>query len=255
MKKYLLNGQEVILVSQVDKKFIVQPVYEVGDEGEERTGNEFVVGEVFDNPPVEKYFSEINKLQSQIEELYDEKRTLQEDIRVETQKQTDFFKKAKRLKALARIEDFIDGKITHYVEENYSGVSIIEFKDAVSESEDSCSRIKPLRLLSLFGKSNGDLEWRLSKYSDHSGYQSEIFPCCSREDALAVCRERLSAMFESTKDNPRDYYIQSADKLGIEVPSEYRLSSVARTKSGLIERKAKIQADLSDVEQSLAQIQ
>jgi hypothetical protein len=54
-----------------------------------------------------------------------------------------------------------------------------------------------LRLLVLYGTNKGDLEWKLSYYSDGCGNSEHVYPCISLEEAQqrvnTIVKERLES--------------------------------------------------------------
>ncbi len=93
--------------------------------------------------------------------------------------------------------------------------------------------------MSLFGRSNGDLEWQLNKYFDGSGGNTTVFPCTSHEEAVEVARReillKVDEMRSAEKWYGAPYMVASAKKIGMEIPSdlqerarEYAISEAQR---------------------------
>jgi hypothetical protein len=101
-----------------------------------------------------------------------------------------------RHEGLARLDDWVSGKITHVVRlhrnEAHRVVPIADLAD-----DDRYDRVKALKLLTLWGKTNGDLNWRLSAYSDGSGNDIEVVPFSSEDDALAHVKGLVESAWEA----------------------------------------------------------
>jgi hypothetical protein len=148
--------------------------------------------EVFLKPPVEVLNAEVAALDAKLEDLRkairvrcDEQRVL--DAQMATRKD-----RLKQHEQLAQLDDFIAGKITHFVikdmgyaVEHCRAIAIDTFDHAMKE-DTQWSR-GALKLLTLFGGSKGDLTWRLNRYSDGSGsHHDEVIPCTSLDQARAI---------------------------------------------------------------------
>ena len=111
-------------------------------------------------------------------------------------------KKIAQHDALKHIFDYIDGKITHFVETAYDSAGIIAFEDFKASPRD-----RDIRLLSLFGRSKGDLFWKANQYYDGSGSGWHyIIPCLSYEDAQTALRtvtEKLISEHDGNYFSPR----------------------------------------------------
>ena len=117
---------------------------------------------------------------------------------------------------LQHLEDFILGKVTHYVvTERWQVPRIIDFDD--TEAEYARNREK--RLLTLFGNSEGNLAWQLNRYADGSGGSTQVIPCRSLEEAQEVLSEKLLARMENVVDRR---LLEAALAHNIPLPEAYR---------------------------------
>ncbi len=98
---------------------------------------------------------------------------------------------------LKRLDDYISGKITHYVVLNETEIKIEEFSGAKCTSDK-----KAMRLLMLFGDSKGQLDWRLSSYSDDSGSGNkyQCYPHFSYDDALVEVKGVIEDDFDRWRE-------------------------------------------------------
>lgn len=235
---YLIDGTECEFVAYVGEKLAVHKVYTTDDDGEEtpeRLGDVILVREAFASPPTEKRHAEVARLESALSEL---RAKIADARREETElaaaaKQRDAALAEHR--AVARVVDFIAGKITHFAIRDYSDVSVVTRDEAIRyvEQDRWGGRWdgRTLKLLTLYGHDIHDhrngrgLSWRINRYSDGSGGSFEVMPCQSREEALEVARGWLDedfAKFDGKVTYGAGALIKSADALGIPVPAAYR---------------------------------
>ena len=150
---------------------------------------------------------------------------------------------------LKRLDEFITKGVACYVIDNsYGDIQILNFGDTHSEYSGRDS----FRLLSLFGNSKGQLDWKLNTYADASGSYTECIPCASREDARAAIAERLNARWEGwrngTKTNYLAAYVKAAVAHGLPIPEDVA-AQIAKDKE---EQKRK---NLEHCEKALAEAQ
>jgi len=215
--KYLMDGSAVYVVETTSKGLLVERLYE-GSHGDEIMSDEdhpFVVPAVFDVAPTAIKDKRIAELDAKIATLQEKANELSAIDRHLKMKRAEADEKLARFDKLKLLFDFIDGKITHYVEVKYCDYDIIEFRKAVSDSGNA----RDLKLLTLFGQSKGDLHFGLNRYYDGSGSNAAVWPCCSHEEALQVIERQL---LESMSARVSESYVKCADKYGIAVPAEYR---------------------------------
>lgn len=134
----------------------------------------------------------------------------------------DALAKTSAIPALSRIQDFIDGKVTHYVREQYGTIEII--KKADSGKPDYNGRVPDdFKLLTLYGSSKGDLSWKIHEYSD-GGFSLTCVPCTSYEEAISEATKIATRLFAESRPNGfanlRVQLVQSCVKLGIPVPAD-----------------------------------
>lgn len=219
---YSETGQAAEYVAKIPEGHIVRPEVEAYDGDEEYTHlcAPETWSHVFSQPPTEKYSAELKALHDKIAEARAIRKKEDAEDRERIKIRAEVFKK---FDALQGIEDFIAGRITHYVErESYAPPKIIAVKDAIYK-EDSGWRTK-LRLVTLGGElRNGEISWEISRYSDCSGAQYGVQPCTSLEQAEAIVRTAIQNHFAHSNPDARQAWIDGADKYGIAVPHEYRV--------------------------------
>jgi hypothetical protein len=207
-RAFLLYGEEVEVVERITSGVVVHHVY-VDFSGEEFVDDKnFIVDKVFDTPPRNKLDETIQELQKKIESLRKKQIELQSSIKIIEDENAKRLEKLKKYKGLENLENFIDGKITHYAVLN-SYPEIITFPSKNNER----------RLLTLFGNSNGDLNWKLNRYNDGSGSDTIVVPCLSYEQAVDEIRNYIMSNLDYHWFNSR--FIELASELEFALPEEY----------------------------------
>ncbi len=219
------DGQAAEYVARIPEGHIVRPMVEAyyGDEEYTHTGDPVTWRAVFKQPPVAKYNEELKALHVEIAAARKALAESRETERMEERQRAAKFKKTGILKG---IEDFIDGKITHYVEHEspYGPPKVIAVAEAVSRGQDNNYR-KLLRLLTLGGSlREGNLTWILNEYSDGSGSSGKcVTPCKSLEEAEAAAKKAVVAHFaNSSRQYRSENWAAAADKFAVAVPPAYR---------------------------------
>lgn len=140
----------------------------------------------------------------------------------------DRLAKLAKYKGLERLEDFIDGKITHLVYPDEYGPGKYGIEDVSSLDYLDYGRKQGIKLVTLFGKSNGDLAWRVNQYTDGSGGSWKgIIPCGSIEEAQQKRLERIEAdlmeHFEHLSPDRPSWFlrlVELAQESGIELSDD-----------------------------------
>lgn len=202
--KYTDDGKKVLVVGNLNaQQTIVQEIF-VSAGQEIPSGENFVVKSLHDAPAESwkeknlreleaRYESDRKKLQAQID---DQERRLcleRDKAKMQTSALLQFAKNSDESQ-LETLKHFMAGEITHLFVAGYSP-EIISWADSNKTYDvDSWSgriKIEGIKLVSLMGKSDGDLSYRLHEYRDGSGNSKAIYPCTSYEAALAMAQAQL----------------------------------------------------------------
>ena len=115
-----------------------------------------------------------------------------------------------------------------------------------------------LKLLTLFGRADGSMGWRVNRYSDGSGGDKDIYPCISYEDAKGFLETKIKEEIETNEANKRPdhvtrYMIEAKKKYGLCMPSEGKIKEyykkAANDLSEVIEKdKEKINKKCKELE-------
>jgi hypothetical protein len=182
--------------------WIVQEIFVAADGSEIPSGKNFIEKSLHDAPLASWKESKLKELEKRFEcekdewecriekqdrelrrkyaELYAITGTLQE--------MASHLKKPESRLEFVRFLDFLSGRIKWVVINDYDVPKIAEF----SEHELCCwwnGRCDGLKLVTLFGRSNGSLNYRINTYMDGSGSSKEVYPFISYEEAFGKFEE------------------------------------------------------------------
>lgn len=212
--KYLADGVAVHVHQIVEGGFIVQSIYQ-DEETEYMDGPKYLVERVFDSAPTVALDERITALREEVETLSEKRNAIRAELREIEVGEKARLARIRTHKGLERLDLFIQGKITHFADLTHWHPGIFEFKYKENQSEYDRDAMK---LLSLFGRTNGDLEWRLNQYSDGSGSSSIVVPCTSYEEA----QEHLQKLVDSEVKIGRNLsrWVETAKKYNLKISQE-----------------------------------
>lgn len=263
------QGEKVCLdaITQ-DGKFVVSQIMQYvnyHDDFYEDVGPSKVVDKIFSQAPVailDERFKEaqarLDAINAEHDKRFAEITTAERDIK-------NRLAKLKKYQGLELLEDFIDGTITHVVYangENSTDLTVKPLSRVLEKGSSSGYNDRDLRLLSLFGRSNGDLTWKVNQYYDGSGYSSgTIFPCRSEEDGQEVIRrihqQRVDEQFAHL-DPARPYwfltYYEKALSVGLEQRPEVTAKYQELKRVNLQEAEKKARDALAKAQKTLDDI-
>ena len=181
--KFLSDGRKVAIIGQLNNvEFIVQEIFVTASGDEIPSGERFTAKSLHDEP-VESYKArEERNLESRINKLKSEVNKLDADIKSaksEAQTQAQILKQSKLTIStlmddpdLDLLCDVIAGNIKWVVDScSYRMEEPIPFNESMDQKDFSDKRV---RLLSLFGNSDGNISYRLNRYRDDSGNWSDV---------------------------------------------------------------------------------
>lgn len=255
-------GSALELVAKVPEGHIVRNVFEPEENDREPLfGNPyFTAMKLWSDPPTEKRHREIADLDETIRQRRSELGDLTLAIREAQAERKRLVSILSQNKALARIEDFVEGRMTHFaMGESWSkwGVFTKEQMLAKGDGNDSC-RNESTKLLCLFGDSKGDLQWKVNEYRDGSGNWTKVVPCSSAEEAQAALQEMYEQSLRDRADKKYNtlYPIcaEKAKAIGIVVPKEIEQAEIEDERQSaeatLKESSEKVEAALKRLEKA-----
>jgi len=211
-------------------------------------------------PPVRAVSQEVAEQVAKLAEVKEQLREAMRDVANQESERTRRLEALKDLPALARIEDFLAGRITHFaVRNSYSTkVEVLDFEAFARGTEDGGRRAQDLKLLTLFGRSNGDIAWKLNQYYDGSGSWIECHPCCSEDEAREKAAEWLQATWEAHRAAPDKVRwlkdaVDSAKKLAIEAPVDILASNRELMVKAASQRVAQLEEELAKARATVEQ--
>lgn len=243
---YLTDGTAVTYVTNLPSGHVV--TFEVftgeGDEyGPDCGETAMVVAEVFAEPPVAKKHEEIGRLEARIAELKEKVKSVCDEIAAEERSARERRASLAKWDGLQTLEDFIAGRITHLVIfKDYCAFTLTTLEEGIQHYDDydhyrKQRRKDGLKLLTLFGKSDGSMSWQLNEYRDGSGTNEQVWPFSSHENAVSKCRELWDAEMQRIRaderySGPNEHWLKAGASLGFEVPPDIaERMRIARAKS------------------------
>lgn len=239
------HGEEAVYVGTVDGKHVVCPiVFETNYEGEpmEVESSETVWRKAYAEPPKPKLqqqvanaAAELAEVLRRVEDARGAVRGLQNEVRAATEERDRLRKTLRDVPALKRLDQFLSGRITHAVLLcGYDVPKVVTWESMKQRDSDRSYEKPAFPLVSLFGKSDGNLECRINRYSDGSGSWTTFIPCESEEEAKAIAlseAEKLIAGWDG-KGWPHRA-VEAAKAFGLQLPAEMQKLVVARARDAL----------------------
>lgn len=221
--KYTNDGKKVIVIGQLNNTdTIVQEIFVTKDGAEIPSGENFVTKSLHDAPVVswkEKELKELNErfdrerkeLNSKIEQLKRKQRETGEIFGMNAQ-----IIKNINPAMFDTVADFLSGEYKFAVCVDWGGVQIYPINDFVLSMNGYDIEIK---LLSIFGKTNGNFGWRINSYRDDSGSWKEFKPCKTMAEAIQTAADLISQK-ESYIEKYIDFLVENSipldsDKLNV----------------------------------------
>ena len=186
--KYTTEGKKVVVLGSLNsQESIVQEIFLI-DGKEIPSGENFVVKSLHDAPAIswkEKNLKEIEarydtdkkNYENEIDNLRKRYRNECNLLREKLNYVGLAFKKADK-KNFELFVNYICGKITHVVINQWSEPQLITFEEFHQQYEDK------LRLISLYGKDDGTFSYAIGDYNDYSGGHKHFSPFTNYDDAF-----------------------------------------------------------------------
>lgn len=208
--KYTSDGKKVAVIGKLNAtETIVQEIFVCKDGSEIPSGEHFVVKSLHDAPVMSWHAKQEKELKESITRLESRRDSLDREVRnanklaeCKINSLKNIAKNADVEEALDDLADFVSGRITHVVVERYSDVYIGSFDESIESTE--YGRVDGIKLLSLFGKSDGTLRWRIHQYTDHSGGSTEITPARGIDDAYRISQDIFNNCLQSWRNGHQD---------------------------------------------------
>lgn len=261
--KFTSDGKKVIVVGKLNaQETIVQEVF-VSLGQEIPSGENFVVKSLHDAPAESWKEKNLRELEQRYEK---QKKDLEQQINHQHHRLSMIRDKAKHhADALFRFVDkahegqldllkkVMTGQVTHVFVNSYSP-AIFEWDGGKEiydiERDYGRETLKGIKLISVYGYSDGDLEYRLHTYRDGSGGSEQMFPVCSYEEALVLAQAECDKQAAAFLANENSYF--SIDKWqaikGISISPEVIEKHEANLDSARLKRIEALRKELVNLE-------
>lgn len=204
--KYTSDGKKVLVVGKLNaEQTIVQEIF-VSNGQEIPSGENFVVKSLHDQPAEswkekslreleERYERERKGLEGEISQQRARLHSVKEKAKLHADALFKFTQNSESSQ-LDLLKKFAAGQVTHVFVGGYSP-EIIDWmnddKGFVVDCHGGHRKIEGIKLVSLYGYSDGSLEYRLHAYQDGSGGSDQVFPATSYAEALAMAQADFDA--------------------------------------------------------------
>ena len=239
---YTTRGVKVGVLSVSADGYVVMRLNSSG----QRFGQPKVIRSLFAEPPVSQYSEQVQGMREELAKLRDGIREAnREKEELEFKRGKLIAKLTEQVEVLSGIADWVDGKVTHVVVvSEYGDVSVRQIGEMGCDSSRNAWR-KQIKLMTLFGDSDGSLTWKVNKYYDGSGSWSVVYLSSSEEEAKAKANQVIQ---EWEVPDDQGYIAQrlndSAKTLGVtpqekhlRAASAYRLAECQREIKSINERQ------------------
>jgi len=223
--RFLSDGRKVEIIERLNtKEIIVQEVY-IDEHGKEITsGPKFVATNLYETKPLtwnEKRLKNVEEaLQKEIKKLEDIKEECK-NIKNELQarrailKNVDLFVKHLPKAQFDTFIAFLSGTVEYIVTYQYKITKPIKFIDGLIRWETfNGKEYDNIKLMSVLGKSNGEIAYGLHQYYDSSGLYEQVHPFTCYEDAVAFIKTLAQNKIEQNKLSTEEY--NTCMELGIQ---------------------------------------
>ena len=259
--KYTTDGRKVVVIGDLNQtEKIVQEIFVTKDGDEIPSGERFVVKSLLDCPAKSWKEQELAKLEARfdnerkqwedrIKKIQDEKESVYKSLsaRVEWLKQVA---KQPHPEALSKVVEtlalFLSNSDIWVFYADYSTWCLEKYdQEGFSRIHDNFdpdyhrTRLENMKLVSLFGQTDGNFQFKISQYSDGSGSSNDVEYFKSKEDAMTYIQNRFDSI-QSYDDN----HLKIAEKFNLKI-NETKLS-VFR-----INKKQSILKNIEKAEQTL----
>jgi len=223
--RYTQEGKKVIVIEKLNSsEWIVQEIFII-DNKETPSGEKFTVKVLHNAPAISWQEKKLNEAKLMYDRDYkdieDQRDKMHKKWRYESKILKDTLASIIKLKSALNPDDFerlinvVSGNVTHVVKYgSYDGFDIIPFTEAIEYRDTYDSDIK---LLTVYGNTEGKLTYRINQYKDGSGSSNTfVVPFTSYKEALDFVKNELIPSYTDLNE----YKINSATKYKIKLPKQ-----------------------------------
>jgi len=250
--KYTSDGKKVIVLGKLNsQETIVQEIFIINEQ-EIPSGESFVVKNLHDAPAKSWYETRLESLKM----TYDTKskqyavgiRVLKDNydkLRALTINKCDYLRQFvdnASIEQFDRLTKFLTGNIKYIVCQGYD-TNIIPFDEILLDSDKS-----GLRLLTLFGRGKGVLDWGINKWADGSGIDTRIFDVATDYEEAKASFKLAVAQYGILTPN----IIKNARTHNIELDAEMLEKYKETTRAAILKNKASYLKTIEKFDSDLA---
>lgn len=261
--KFTDDGKKVLVVGKLNaQQTIVQEIF-VSAGQEIPSGENFVVKSLHDAPAEswkaknlreleQRYEKDRLKLQAQLDDQQNKLELAKSKAKAHADVLLSFVKGSDDSQT-ETLRLFMAGQITHLFVAGYSP-EIIHWTDSREiydcDSYGGRTRVEGIKLISLMGKTDGSLSYRLNQYRDGSGSSVTIFPATSYEGALAMAQAQLDKDSAAYVEGSNNYFkLDAWQKIeGVMIPSAVIDRHEMMADQSRVKRIEAIKKELSELE-------
>ena len=267
--KYTQEGKKVVVVGELNQNDkIVQEIFltEIGDEIAQ--GDRFVERNLLDSPikswketKLEQLESEFEKekreWESKIKTLINDKKLVYQSLSARVKWLRNVAKEPDRdmqfIKAINIIASFLDGTDKWVFVEDYNRWHFERFsEDGVNKLFEKYERgyrdnvdFDRMRLLSLFGNSDGNITYKISEYAgSNSSKEVEFFK--SEEEGLIFLQQKINIIEEYSSDT-----IKNAEKFNLKLDQDKLKKYKDGIRNGVLNDIAKLEVKITELKECL----
>lgn len=251
--KFLSDGRKVAVVGSLNSvEFIVQEIFVTKEGDEIPSGERFTTKSLHDSP-VESYAnreksrinSEIAKLQLEAENALREVKKLREERKFNQALLSEIKKITAGISKLDAkfLADALSGNVKYAVNASYYSVEEPVLFDSLIKQSDRYD-FESLKLMTVFGRSNGDLTYKINQYSDGSGSSNEYFFARDESELSAAYKKKCERSINVRRENNQNFedHCSISDmeiylKYGVKISKEMQSKIVNKAISRIEERK------------------
>jgi len=268
--KFTTDGRKVVVIGDLNQtEKIVQEIFVTKDGAEIPSGERFVVKSLLDSPAKswkeidlkkseERYLKEKEEWDKKISRINEEKSlaysSLQSRVKwlksIAREPQDDNFKKA-----ITVLQSFFSNIEKWVFVEHYGDWELDLFNEdghnrLLDKTEDDYrrKRFDSMRLLSLFGDTDGNVSYKINEYSDGSGYDKEVEFFNSKEAALCYMQNRLDSI-----NSYSSHDLKNATNFGLKLDEHKLYLYNEKCKKVLQDEICKIKKQLEEAESKMSQ--
>lgn len=211
------------------------------------------VSKVYVTAPLEKLDARVAEMQARISAIREEEAAVRTSVLDLRKQEKEAQAAVAKFPDVQMALDFLEGRITHVLIENYSKAEVVPLQDALVYHEDrgfGNLTENGLKLLCLFGHEKGKQpRWAINRYYDGSGSYTTVLPFRSEDDARSELQRRADEAVVAWRDDVKlAGKVQMYRNAGAYVPDDFAAWLAGMAEAQKAEKIAKLKADLAGLE-------